>query len=107
MCLRALSRCYLNSGKLDAMTTSLESLFQCLITSEEPFPDIQSEPPLSQLYDIMNLQITTQWKTLPFPTMDTVHSAWMYNVTEVSATLGKRRAVDTFAEFNWSQAKTT
>lgn len=46
MILRVLSRCFLNSGELSTVTTSLGSLFQELnALTYEPFPHIQPEPP--------------------------------------------------------------
>ena len=51
--LRALSKWLLNTDRLGASTTSLGSLFQCLTTlSKEMFPNVKSEPPLTQLWTI-------------------------------------------------------
>ena len=49
--LRALSKCSLNPVNLGAIISSTESLFQCPTTLHwRNLPDIQPEPPLSQLH---------------------------------------------------------
>ncbi|KAK4831073.1 hypothetical protein QYF61_015271 [Mycteria americana] len=60
MSLSTSSKRLLNTSRDGDSTTSLGSLFQCLITlfSEVKFPNIQSKPPLAQLEAISSRPIT-------------------------------------------------
>uniref|UniRef100_A0A8U7N6R8 LMBR1 domain containing 2 n=3 Tax=Corvus TaxID=30420 RepID=A0A8U7N6R8_CORMO len=70
-CLRALSKCFLNSGRLGAVTTALGSLCQCPYTLwvKKPFPDTQSKLPLPQLQAISSspVTVTTEKRSVPAP----------------------------------------
>jgi len=57
---KALSECLLNTDSLGASTASLGSLFRCLTTlfAKEMLPNVQSEPPLVQIWTIPMCPIT-------------------------------------------------
>ena len=96
MCLRALSRCFLNSGKFSAMTTPQRSLFQCpnTISAMNLFTDIQPEPPielwierlssgknissLTNSLESLSFQWKLIWKVFFLPGNETVLSNQLY-----------------------------